>query len=106
MPTLDQGVEDHATNAPEAAARTDEALDAVEDVLAIELITSAGVLRRGVGPTLGRGTGAAFAVVAGLLDEAGDSSSSEVVARVRAALTGPITRAADDAAGLGSSTIA
>lgn len=100
---LDQGVEDHATNAPETAARTDESLDAIEDILAIELLASAGIIRRaGLAPTLGRGTGAAFAQVVDIVDQA-DQSSGEIVARVRAQL-GPLTLAADLASDLGSSS--
>jgi histidine ammonia-lyase len=40
VPPLDLGVEDHATNAPLAVRRTDEALDVAEDVLAVELLTA------------------------------------------------------------------
>lgn len=38
--TLDLGVEDHATNAPLAVRRTDDALALAEDVLATELLTA------------------------------------------------------------------
>jgi histidine ammonia-lyase len=38
---LDLGVEDHATNAPLAVRRTDEALALLEDLLAAELLTAA-----------------------------------------------------------------
>jgi histidine ammonia-lyase len=41
---LDLGVEDHATNAPLAVRRTDEALGLVEDVLAAELLTAAAAI--------------------------------------------------------------
>jgi histidine ammonia-lyase len=37
---LDLGVEDHATNAPLAARRTQEALALAEDILAVELLTA------------------------------------------------------------------
>ncbi len=98
---LDQSVEDHATNAPETAARTDEALDALEDILAIELLMAAGIIRRGsLASSLGRGTGAAFSRIDRLIDDAADRSSAEIVAEVRAWL-GDLTRAADDAVGLG-----
>lgn len=98
---LDQGVEDHATNAPEAAARTDDALDALEDILAIELLMAAGIVRRGrLASSLGRGTGAAFSRIDGLLEDATDRSSAEIVADMRASLV-DLTRAADDAVGHG-----
>jgi histidine ammonia-lyase len=38
IPPLDLGVEDHATNAPETVQRTSESLDALEDILAEELL--------------------------------------------------------------------
>jgi histidine ammonia-lyase len=44
VPPLDLGVEDHATNAPLAVRRTDEALDVAEDVLAVELLTAAAIV--------------------------------------------------------------
>jgi histidine ammonia-lyase len=44
VPTVDLGVEDHATNAPLAVRRTDEALDIAEDVLAVELLTAGAIL--------------------------------------------------------------
>ena len=42
---LDLGVEDHATNAPLTAQRTAEALEILEDVLAIELLTTSTIAR-------------------------------------------------------------
>jgi histidine ammonia-lyase len=41
VPSLDLGVEDHATNAPLAARLTDQAVDLALDVLAVELLTAA-----------------------------------------------------------------
>jgi histidine ammonia-lyase len=46
VPPLDLGVEDHATNAPLAARRTEQALALAEDVLAVELLTAAASLAR------------------------------------------------------------
>ena len=43
---LDLGVEDHATNAPLTAQRSAEALETLEDILAIELLTSSTVVAR------------------------------------------------------------
>ncbi|TMG24306.1 MAG: aromatic amino acid lyase [Chloroflexi bacterium] len=54
--TLDLAVEDHATNAPETVRRTDEALDALEDILAVELLMARGILQApGSHGGLGRG---------------------------------------------------
>jgi len=52
---LDLGVEDHATNAPFTIRRTDEILDVLEDVLAVELLTATASIgwqdvRDGLGP--------------------------------------------------------
>jgi histidine ammonia-lyase len=44
VPPLDVGVEDHATNAPLAVRRTDEALGLAEEILAAELLTAAAVV--------------------------------------------------------------
>jgi histidine ammonia-lyase len=101
VPTLDLGVEDHATNAPETVARTDEALDALEDILAIELILASGVIRRGgLESSLGVGTGAAFGVVEGIVGAGRGTPSGEVVALVCDALGGAILDAAEAAAGV------
>ena len=54
--TLDLAVEDHATNAPETVRRTEEALDALEDILAVELLMARGILQApGSHGGLGRG---------------------------------------------------
>lgn len=49
---LDVGVEDHATNAPLAVLRTDEALGLLDDLLAVELLMAHEVIRRD--PAAGR----------------------------------------------------
>jgi histidine ammonia-lyase len=101
VPTLDLGVEDHATNAPETVARTDEALDALDDILAIELILAAAVIHRGgLGSSLGAGTAAAFGVVDAIVGAGRGGPSREVAARVRQALGGAIVDAAEAAAGV------
>jgi len=64
---LDLGVEDHATNAVLAVQRGDDALDFLDDLLTVELLTAAAELRS---PTVERGTlGRGVAVVLDQLDE-------------------------------------
>jgi histidine ammonia-lyase len=46
VPSLDIGVEDHATNAPFAVLRTDTALDLVDDLVAVELLLAREASRR------------------------------------------------------------
>jgi histidine ammonia-lyase len=74
---LDQGVEDHSTAAPLTVRTTDEALDLLADVLAIELLLASDVLGMRPMPTLGRGTAALVesvrAAVAGLDDRSPES---------------------------------
>ena len=58
---LDVGVEDHSTNAVTAVRRTDEALDRLEDVLAVELMMAWQLLARTPDPgATGVGTAAAI----------------------------------------------
>jgi len=45
IPPLDLGVEDHATNAPLAVARSEQALDLLDELLVVELLVAADVLR-------------------------------------------------------------
>ena len=68
VPVLDFGVEDHATNAPEAVQRTEESLDALEDVLAVELLV-ANLALAGIDPSphLGTGTGSVVTALRDLL---------------------------------------
>jgi histidine ammonia-lyase len=84
---LDMSIEDHATNAPETVRRTDEALDALEDILTIELLMAWGVLAVVPRETLGIGGRSVMseldAILGGLPDGA---QSSEVHAAVRRAL--------------------
>ena len=59
MPPLDASFEDHATNAPLTVERTDAALDGLEDVLIVELLTARIVLSlEPEPPLLGAGTAA------------------------------------------------
>jgi histidine ammonia-lyase len=98
VPSLDEGQEDHATNAPEVVARTDEALDALEDILAVELAMAESVLRAAGAPQqLGVGTAAAIGALRDLFASLGPAPTSTVLDAVRDALSGPILAAADDA---------
>jgi histidine ammonia-lyase len=61
VPSLDIGVEDHATNAPLSVRRSQEAIGLLEQILAIEVLLASDVL--GVtdpAPSLGAGTTAAL----------------------------------------------
>jgi histidine ammonia-lyase len=91
---LDMGVEDHATNAPETVRRTDEALDALEDILTIELLMSWGLLDHVQRETLGEGGRLIASViddVVGRLPQG--AQSAEVHAGVRRALGGELLAA-------------
>jgi histidine ammonia-lyase len=60
--TLDLGVEDHATGAPMSVARTDMALDRLQDVLAVELLMARDLLMvRGAEARTGAGATAVMA---------------------------------------------
>jgi histidine ammonia-lyase len=101
---LDQAVEDHATNAPFAVRRTDEALAFAEDVLVTELLTSAavlGLLPNGV-ERVGEGTRRALEALEGRLAELGASpSGSEVAEAAKGLLFGALTDAPPSDAGEG-----
>ncbi|GAA4287649.1 aromatic amino acid ammonia-lyase [Georgenia daeguensis] len=55
-PPLDLGVEDHATGAPLAVRRTDQALGMLEDLLAIEALLAHDVVAQSAFPVTGAGT--------------------------------------------------
>ena len=83
---LDNGVEDHATNATEAARTSAEALDVLADVLAVELLMARALLIDDeTRPRLGEGTRRALAIVddslAGLPED-GPSGDAEVIIRI------------------------
>ena len=88
VPPLDIGIEDHATNAPLAVRKTEEALAMLEGLLAIEMLLARDVL--GVGgpvPALGAGTGAAVARIEGAIAAlGGDRSTADVHRAVRNSL--------------------
>jgi histidine ammonia-lyase len=96
---LDLGVEDHATNAVTAARRTDEALDHLLDVLAVELVMARQVLRLEGRPNgTGAGTAAAIAAFeAAVPPGPAGAASDRFHAAVRAALFDPILAAAESA---------
>jgi histidine ammonia-lyase len=93
---LDLGVEDHATNAPQAARHTADALVLLQDVLSIELLTDVSLVRhhptgRPVPPAIA----AAFDAVRGVREPLGERPSAAAVhAAVSSALSGAILDAA------------
>jgi histidine ammonia-lyase len=102
VPPLDLGVEDHSTNAPVAVFRTDSALDILDDLLAIELLTAQETMRHSstIG-RLGAGVQAALDALAVVRSDLGPRPPSEVLhAAVRDALHGRIVPAALDATAL------
>ncbi len=103
VPPLDVGVEDHATNAPLAVLRTDESLDLLDDLLAIELLLAADAIDRSPSPgRLGDGVEAAFGELRAVQAQLGRRPPSDVLhATVRAALGPRITRAAEGAVAAG-----
>jgi histidine ammonia-lyase len=88
-PPLDIGVEDHATSAPLAVRKTDEALDLLEDLLSIEVLLARDVF--GIASprsSLGVGTGAILGRAARAIAELKDDRSPAHVQRaVRDALS-------------------
>jgi histidine ammonia-lyase len=103
VPPLDHGVEDHATNATEGARVTARALDALADILAVELLVARAAIvgtsgHDGHRADLGRGTAAASDLVEEALAAlGGDAPSDAAHAAVRRLLDGSLLRAADDA---------
>jgi histidine ammonia-lyase len=94
---VDLGVEDHATNAPLAVRRTDEALDVAEDVLAVELLTATAAVgwQDEIRARMGPRTAAALELVASTVAALGPNASSAAVHAVaRDLLRGPLVAAA------------
>jgi histidine ammonia-lyase len=80
VPPLDQGVEDHATNAPYAVAHTADALDRVEDILVIELLLACDTIRnRSASGRLGSGVAAGLDELVAVLAGLGDGATSDTV---------------------------
>jgi histidine ammonia-lyase len=81
-PSLDIGVEDHATSAPLSVRKTATALGLLEDILSIELFLARDVLTTLPGaPRLGLGTAAALRTVEQAMAEAGADRSTANVHR-------------------------
>jgi histidine ammonia-lyase len=79
---LDNGVEDHATNAPGTVRRTEQALEALEDILAVELVMA----REAVDPAsgaLGIGAQTAFGQLGQILAAHAGRASNDAHAAVR-----------------------
>jgi histidine ammonia-lyase len=91
---LDVGVEDHATNAPLAVRRTEDALATLEDVLAVEILTATAViaLRAEGSAAMAPGTSTALQVVVGVIDELPHAPAGEVHRLVTARLVDLVTR--------------
>jgi histidine ammonia-lyase len=87
---LDQGVEDHATAAPLAVLKADEALGLLADILTVELLLAGDILGlRPELPALGEGTAALYGSVRGTIAALSDRSTDAVHSAVRATLSSP-----------------
>jgi histidine ammonia-lyase len=80
-PIVDMGIEDHATGAPLAAARTAEAVGHLGDLLAIELLLARDILSAGPPARLGTGTAAAVALAGEVVAAAGPEADAADVHR-------------------------
>jgi histidine ammonia-lyase len=87
---LDSAVEDHATNATEAARVSAQALDVLGDVLSVELLMARALLIDDeTRPRLGEGTRQALDIVdRALADLDDDGPSGEAVAIVKSLIAG------------------
>jgi histidine ammonia-lyase len=96
---LDIAVEDHATNAPLCVRLGDDALDLLDDMLTVEILTCADILRVAAADARsGVGVAAALAEVAAVRDALGPRPpADELHAAVRAALYDRILPAAEAA---------
>ena len=83
VPPLDQSIEDHATGAPAAVARTADALDALAGILAIELLLAADIIAVTGVTGLGEGTGGAVRLVREAVAAAADRSPAAVHRAIR-----------------------
>ncbi|HVL53801.1 MAG TPA: aromatic amino acid lyase, partial [Vitreimonas sp.] len=93
VPPVDLGVEDHATNAPLAVRRTDDALGLAEDVLTVELLTATASLGWGeeLRGQMAERTGAAFDQVVETLSGLGPGASADRIhVAVRDLIAGPL----------------
>jgi histidine ammonia-lyase len=80
IPPLDLGVEDHATNAPATVRRTEEALNRLDDILAVELVMARLLLSRIRGDRpIGAGNAATLAALDRRLGEAAPGAGSAAI---------------------------
>ncbi len=102
IPILDVGVEDHASNAPFAVRRSDEALEVLEDILVIELASARALIRfTGAMGGVGVGATAALEALEAALGPLGARPSAEAARKaVGDAVRSTIIPAAELAAGL------
>ncbi|MGH2408450.1 MAG: aromatic amino acid lyase [Candidatus Limnocylindrales bacterium] len=98
---LDLGQEDHATAATITVQRTSEALDALEEILVVELLLARDVVRfAGMSMRHGAGAAAALDAVADACTSFGPATmTADIVAALRPLLSTTILAAADGAAG-------
>ena len=84
-PPLDIGVEDHATGSPLSVRKTHEALDLLDDILAIEVLLAGDVLRAlPTLPSLGNGTTPVMAMATKLVTAPGRRSPDDIHRALRA----------------------
>jgi histidine ammonia-lyase len=98
LPSLDVGVEDHATSAPLTIERTESALDLLDDLLAVELLSARALLRMIGDPERRAGTGTAAvlkSIEAKLAELDADAPSEESHALVRGLLPDVLIDAAE-----------
>jgi histidine ammonia-lyase len=87
VPVMDMGVEDHASGAPLTVKKTDEALDALESLLTIEMLMARDVLVSAPGTrALGARTGAMLAAVNGTAATLGGAGPAEIHRAMRSAV--------------------
>jgi histidine ammonia-lyase len=97
---LDQEIEDHATNAPFAVARTGDALDLVDDILVVELLFARETIRHRPRGSLGSGVAAAIESLDSAVSGLGHEATSDAIHRAaRLALHDRIVPAARASAG-------
>lgn len=79
LPSLDVGIEDHATSAPLTIERTERALDLLDDLLAVELLSARALLRMIDDPErrAGTGTGTVLRSIEAKLAELDPTAPSE-----------------------------
>jgi histidine ammonia-lyase len=95
---MDIGVEDHSTGAPISVKKSDEALDALESLLTIELLLAHDVLTSvPETPALGRRTGAAFTATNESVATIAGAPSAEVHRLIRSTVLPAIAASGQEA---------